>query len=222
MSKKHLDQIVVVDLEATCWETAVEEEEALEKINEKRAINGFHPVKSPSEIIEIGVCLYEVERQRPWIPLCTKCFGVKGNDCLICQGKGFVGSIIVTPKFSKINDFCTRLTSITPEFVKKYGLDFPSACNRLRKFFGPKTRIWAAWGDYDRRMFSNQCDDIGERYPFGATYWNIKSLHGVKNKLKREVGLSNAMKLAGLEFEGTAHRGIDDAFNTARLLGTIL
>ena len=221
MSKKHLDQIVVVDLEATCWETEVEEREALEKINEEKKKRGEAPVKRPSEIIEIGVCLYEVERQRAWFPICSKCLGGVKEDCLVCQGKGVVGSIVVKPEYSKINDFCTRLTSITPEFVKKYGLDFPSACNRLRKYFGPKTRIWAAWGDYDRRMFSDQCNYTGERYPFSATYWNIKSIHGIKNKLRREVGLGSAVRSSGMEFEGTAHRVIDDAYNAARILGTL-
>ena len=218
MSRKHLDQIVVVDLEATCWETEEEEKKALEEIHKQFGLR----LENASEIIEIGVCLYEVEHQRSWIPLCNKCQGNKGNDCLICQGKGFVGSIIVKPQYSKINDFCTKLTSLTPEFVKKYGLDFPSACNRLRKYFGPKNRIWASWGDYDRRMFSDQCNQTAVKYPFGATHWNIKSIHGIKNKLQREIGLGSAVRMAGLEFEGSAHRGVDDAYNTARVLKTLL
>lgn len=71
-------------------------------------------------------------------------------------------------------------------------------------------------------MVSDQCEDTGVKYPFGATYWNIKSLHGVIKKLKREIGLASAIKMAGMSFEGTHHRGGDDAYNTARVLGDLL
>ncbi len=203
MSKRHLDQLVVVDLEATCWETELETKQ------------------NTSEIIEIGVCFYNIDSGRAWKVSCPKCQGVAGNDCLICQSTGFVTSIIVKPEVSKISDFCTNLTSITPELIKKYGLDFASACNRLRKFYGPKNRIWASWGDYDRRMFSDHCKQRGVDYPFSATHWNVKSIHGVMKKLKREVGLGKAIEMADLEFEGKAHRGGDDAYNTARVIAEL-
>jgi len=219
MSKKHLDQIVVVDLEATCWEFAEQQERALKIANEKRRKEGLSVVISPSEIIEIGACFYNVDTQKSWLPPCLKC---KGKECLVCQGRGVVGSFIVKPVYSEINDFCIRLTTLTPEFVKKYGLNFGAACNRFRKYFGPKNRIWGSWGDYDQRMFARECSNKMVNYPFGATHWNIKSFYGIKNKLKKEVGLGSAVKLENLDFEGTVHRGVDDAINTAKVLGRIL
>jgi inhibitor of KinA sporulation pathway (predicted exonuclease) len=222
MSKKNLEQIVVVDLEATCWETHAEQQEVLSKLNEKRSSDGLIPLRTASEIIEIGVCFYDVQNKRPWVPHCIKCSGTPGNRCLVCQGKGKVGSIIVKPEHSEINDFCTNLTSLTPEFVNKYGLDFGAACNRLTKYYGPKTRIWASWGDYDKRMFSDQCTASGERYPFGATHWNVKSIQAVLKKLRREIGLGAAVRMAGLDFEGSPHRGDADAYNTARVMQTVL
>jgi inhibitor of KinA sporulation pathway (predicted exonuclease) len=38
----------------------------------------------------------------------------------------------------------------------------------------------------------------------------------------RQVGLAKALALMGLTCEGTAHRGVDDASNTARLLAAMV
>lgn len=46
----------------------------------------------------------------------------------------------------------------------------------------------------------------------GAPHTNFKFL------MSERVGLDQALRQAGMQFEGTAHRGIDDACNIARLL----
>lgn len=39
-----------------------------------------------------------------------------------------------------------------------------------------------------------------------------------RQQLNKKPGLGDAVRLAGLEFSGTHHRGIDEARNIARLL----
>ena len=56
------------------------------------------------------------------------------------------------------------------------------------------------------------------RYPFGRTHLNIKSLFALVHALPHEVGMDEALKLAGLPLEGTHHRGVDDARNLAQIL----
>ena len=46
---------------------------------------------------------------------------------------------------------------------------------------------------------------------------NLKSQYARINKLYKQVGLMKAIEHTGFEFEGNAHRAIDDAFNTANL-----
>jgi inhibitor of KinA sporulation pathway (predicted exonuclease) len=85
MAKK-LDKILVVDLEATCW-------------------NGPIPEGMVNEIIEIGVCLLDV------------------NTGEITDNRG----IIVKPEHSVVSEFCTELTTITPELVEKEGISLQDA-----------------------------------------------------------------------------------------------
>jgi inhibitor of KinA sporulation pathway (predicted exonuclease) len=47
---------------------------------------------------------------------------------------------------------------------------------------------------------------------------NVKRIMAERQKLTKKPGLGDAVRLAGLRFSGTAHRGIDDARNIARLL----
>ncbi len=179
MAKK-LDQIIVIDVEATCWESGP-------------------PEGQENEIIEIGICPLDV---------------ATGNR----SGKQ---SILVKPEKSTVSSFCTNLTSLTPEDVKT-GISFEQGCAILKKEYRTKQRVWASYGDYDRRQFERQCltRDIG--YPFGPTHINVKNLFAIVNRLSHEVGMSEALKILELPLEGVHHRGEDDAWNIARILWEIL
>ena len=87
---------------------------------------------------------------------------------------------------------------------------------------GSKNVIWASYGDYDRKIFTAQCEREGVEYPFSDEHLNIKSLFAFKQQLKQAIGMARALKMLKLPLEGTHHRGKDDAFNTAKLLGHIL
>jgi len=83
-------------------------------------------------------------------------------------------------------------------------------------------RLFASFGDYDRQQFERNCAAFGLGYPFGSTHLNVKSLAAVAYGWSREVGMSEALKRAGLPLEGTHHRGGDDAWNIAGLLCQVL
>ena len=46
---------------------------------------------------------------------------------------------------------------------------------------------------------------------------NLKSQYADMHQLGKEVGLLKALEFTGIEFEGSPHRAIDDAYNTAHL-----
>ena len=180
MMAQVLDKILVIDVEATCWE-------------------GDPPAGQTSDIIEIGLCVLDVatgERSTP-------------------------RAIMVKPERSTLSEFCIKLTTITPEMLAD-GLTFAEACELLREEYRAHRRTWASYGDYDRLQFSKQCEDWGISYPFGRTHINVKNLLALQLGLKKEVGLQRGCGLLGLTFEGTIHRGFDDAWNIAAVLDRVL
>ncbi len=180
MARK-LDQLLVIDLEATCWE-------------------GSTPPDQVHEIIEIGIC-----------PLDTR--------------TGEVGprrSVLVRPELSAISPFCTALTSITPAMVEAEGVTLQQALTILKKEYEAPRRLWASWGDYDRRQLDRECREKGLGYPMGPTHLNVKPLFSLAHGLEREVGMAAALEVAGLALDGTHHRGADDAYNIACLLRHLL
>ncbi len=59
-------------------------------------------------------------------------------------------------------------------------------------------------------------------YPFGSRHINAKTLFAVKHRLTEEADMDKALALAGLELIGVHHRGVDDAYNAARILWTLI
>jgi inhibitor of KinA sporulation pathway (predicted exonuclease) len=174
------DKIVVVDVEATCWE-------------------GYTaPPGQQNEILEIGICLLDPMRR------------------VIDKKRG----ILVKPTESVISPFCTELTSITPEMVEAEGVDFATACSILETEYDTRNRLWISWGSFDRRIITDQCRRRKIRYPFSKKHSNLKRVfqdhHGER------MGLARALQTVNIQAEGTAHRGEDDAYNTAQLLSYLL
>lgn len=135
------------------------------------------------------------------------------------------GSIFVRPRVSSVSEFCTRLTSLTQAHVDQ-GIPFAEACAQLRKM-GARNLTWASYGDYDRKMFEKQCtpgfpDPWRAEYPFGPRHLNVKNLCALIMGWDREVGMDEALKRLGLPLEGRHHRGEDDAWNIADILGELL
>ena len=180
MARRKLDRIVVVDVEATCWE-------------------GAPPADEVSEIIEVGVCLLDVAA------------GERVDR----------ESLLVRPAASRVSAFCTGLTGLTQGQVEA-GVSFAEACSALRSRFGTRKRVWASYGDHDRRIFEGQCGRTGVAYPFGIGHMNVKTLFAATWGLEREVGMAGALGLLGMPLEGDHHRGGDDAWNIAGILGRVL
>lgn len=126
---------------------------------------------------------------------------------------------IVKPTKSKISKYCTELTTLTQEQVDQ-GVTFEKAVKEMRRI-GMKSRIWASYGEYDKKMFKQQCELRGVEYPFNEQHLNVKTLFCIKNKIGRGIGTHKAVEMLKIPFEGTPHRGIDDAKMTAKILASV-
>ena len=128
-------------------------------------------------------------------------------------------SIIVWPTTTKISEFCTKLTTLTPEFVNANGTTFREAIRYMRDKYDTKRNMWASWGDWDMFAFKRQCEKEGVPYPFNTNHLNVKSAWCWKHGFN--CGVGKACNFAGIKFEGTSHRGIDDSKMIAKLLLTL-
>ncbi len=160
---------------------------------------GEPPAGQQSEIIEIGVCLLDP---------------VTGDR----DGKR---SILVRPELSEVSAFCSALTTLTAADVAG-GMSFAAACSVLRREYRSRDRVFASYGDYDRKQFERQCSPSVAPYPFGPTHLNVKSLAALGFGWPREAGMPLVLEQLDRPLEGTHHRGHDDAWNIAGILGTLL
>lgn len=179
--KTKYDEVLIIDLEATCWAP-----------NQK-------PSGQESEIIEIGVC-----------KLNTK--SLKIYDKM---------SLIVKPERSTISPYCQGLTGMTQAAVEK-GVTLYRACEFLKEEYQSHRRPWASWGAYDRRMLEDECALKGIQYPLTNRHINLKPLFSIVFNLPHDYGVSKALELLKMDFEGRPHRGADDAYNTAKIFAECL
>jgi 3'-5' exoribonuclease 1 len=121
-----------------------------------------------------------------------------------------------------LTDFCKQLTSIQQADVDG-ALTYQEVGEELRTF---ATRYpnaaWASWGDYDARQLQRDadfaaCPSLLEGLPhFNARKWHAGLYDDRPKSLKQTV------ESLGLEWQGTYHRGIDDANNVASIIKEML
>jgi inhibitor of KinA sporulation pathway (predicted exonuclease) len=125
-------------------------------------------------------------------------------------------NFIIKPSKSTISEFCTRITGLTQARVDK-GMSFAEACVLLTKKLNSINMPFITYGEFDKKIFKWQCDDMKIQYPF-PSHWDFSQTFAKMMGLEHEVSLPVAMKLMGLEFEGMRHKGRDEAYNIARLM----
>jgi inhibitor of KinA sporulation pathway (predicted exonuclease) len=155
-----------------------------------------------SEIIEVGVCL----------------LGVGTGERSDIEPRPFY----VKPTSTVVTPFCTELTGITEEMVDRQGVPFAEACEVLNEACKTRQRVWASYGDYDRKIFERQCQREAVPYPFGKTHVNVKTLVALLAGARRETGMEKVLGRMGLPLEGRHHCGRDDAWNIAKILWTVI
>lgn len=192
---------LILDVEATCWD------------------DGIPWWQHRCEVIEIGI----------YVPKQSE--SVLNAD----QRKA---TFLVQPIFNPVlTDFCKNLTSLTSEMLNGQP-SFDQALWQIdgwcRAVFGkPLTEIrWASWGFYDLNILRANAFWHGSTIGFNPhQHINIKEiarrfrrdprdgLYRLEDTPKRGgFSLAKALKFFDLgDFIGTAHRGVDDAYNIGRI-----
>ncbi|UWF47875.1 exonuclease domain-containing protein [Pseudomonas sp. N3-W] len=129
----------------------------------------------------------------------------------------------VRPKINPLlTDFCKQLTSIQQADVDG-ALTYQEVGEELRTF---ATRYpdaaWASWGDYDARQLERDagfaaCPSLLS----GLQHFNVRKWHkGLYDDHPKS--LKQTVESLGLVWQGTYHRGIDDARNVASIVKEML
>jgi inhibitor of KinA sporulation pathway (predicted exonuclease) len=118
----------------------------------------------------------------------------------------------------QLTPFCTELTGIKQEDVAG-GLTFRVALEAMTEWVSAfEDSLFCSWGDYDRDQFLQDCQYHGVEYPFHSGHLNLKAEFSRATGRRTNMGLAGALKSLGMSFEGTHHRGLDDARNIARIV----
>jgi len=155
--------------------------------------------KEESEIIEIGAIIVEYNN---------------GEYLEISEFSKFI-----KPMKHKISNFCTELTSITQSDVdeaKEFREVYEEFIEWLYKYTDSKIPF-CSWGNYDKNQLDKECLENGIEFKL-MHHINIKKLFQKEQNLRRAVSMKKALQIAGLQIDGTHHRGIDDAKNMRKLM----
>ena len=121
-----------------------------------------------------------------------------------------------------LTDFCKKLTSIQQADVDG-ARTYQEVGEELRTFAGRyPNAAWVSWGDYDARQLERDAGFAGCRSMLaGLPHFNAKKWHaGLYDN--RSKGLKQTVESMDLVWQGTYHRGIDDARNVAFIIKEML
>ena len=156
-----------------------------------------------SEIIEIGI-----------VQLNTQTLEIEKKESYLI--------IPIEIGLSGITEFCTQLTGITQKQIIKDGLALDYALARMMTEFKTRKYEWMSWGNYDRYQLEQECKRKKLQYPFHSTHTNFKYLFSLLTNQKVQRNVEGALDFLGLTFEGSPHRGVDDAYNIARIYRNVM
>jgi len=124
-------------------------------------------------------------------------------------------SFIVKPK-NNISEYCTNLTGISENDVKKFGRPLREVLNTIQKKFPIRTSLWGSWGS-DHQFIRTESLRKNIPYPFHYDHINFGAIFNIMNQSKKNTKLCDALQTYNLMFEGNQHSTKSDAVNLGRL-----
>jgi inhibitor of KinA sporulation pathway (predicted exonuclease) len=118
-----------------------------------------------------------------------------------------------------LSPFCQRLTSISQEMVSN-APTFDRVYPEFMDWVEANTEgevTFASWGKMDLRLFRDDCKHHRQDLDWGSDYLDLKQRYNRMKGHANPVGFRSALRREDLEFEGTPHRAIDDAYNLCHL-----
>lgn len=114
--------------------------------------------------------------------------------------------------------FCRQLTNIDQRDIDR-SRTFPDVIDEFQDWADIfyEDYLLCSWGNFDKRMFIQDCKLHELEYEWAEDHINLKRQYHEIRRLRKARGLQYTLEKEGFEFEGTAHRGIDDAKNLVKI-----
>ena len=159
-------------------------------------------VRDKNEIIELGACMCDID----------------GN--ILGKYQSFV-----RPRINpKLSSFCRKLTGIGQHDTDSASI-LSEVIFDLHEWadsnFSADLKLmrWASWGNWDNGCIARDCSRHKIDFPF-SDHICLKNLY--KELRGVEVGLKEAVRREGFEWEGSEHRALDDAYNSHKVARVLL
>ena len=121
-----------------------------------------------------------------------------------------------------LTDFCTNLTTITQSRIDNAPA-FSDAFAAWMDWIGGSKFKLVSWGEFDYDLIVAECRRHHVQLPSNfVNHINLKPLFASVHSTKSSIGFREALGKLKMRFEGTLHRGIDDARNIAKVAKTLL
>jgi len=114
-----------------------------------------------------------------------------------------------------LTPFCKNLTTIEQSDVDS-AADFPEVLSKFQKWIG-EDYVLGSWGFYDKNQFEKDCIFWKLDTKWLKNHISIKHQYQTIKGDKKGLGVGRALKVEGFKFDGTPHRGIDDARNISKI-----
>lgn len=117
-----------------------------------------------------------------------------------------------------LSPYCKRLTGIEQDAINA-APSFPQVLDRFVDWlYESDEYLLLSWGSRDRTFLENDCILHRQDIDWMANrHYDLKHLYKKLYNLPGKLSLNSALRKEGLLFEGTAHRAMNDARNTAKL-----
>lgn len=124
-------------------------------------------------------------------------------------------------KNPNLTSFCQELTGITQDDVdwaSGFEVVMEHFLSWVRKNTQGEEYVFYSWGAFDKNIMGRQCVEYGiDATDVLNQHVNAKELFAEKFNCK-PMGVTSALKLKRLKFEGQHHRALDDAINITKLV----
>ena len=122
----------------------------------------------------------------------------------------------------QLSEFCKKLTTIKQSQIDT-SHHFPDVFEEFLEWINQEEFILCSWGNFDMELIELECKRHSMSLPKNFMYHiNLKDLYARAYSTKASIGFKQVLRKLDMEFEGTMHRGLDDARNIARVAENLL
>lgn len=122
---------------------------------------------------------------------------------------------LMRPELTVFCQTLTRIDQVDIDTASTWPVAAAELADFARRHVG---QGWGSWGAYDLRQIERECVRHEAANPLdGLSHSNLKATFAKARKIK-QVGMTTALKIVGLQLSGRHHRALDDVLNIAKLL----